>query len=245
MQKYDISIIIPAYNEELLLKSAVEKTLLWTRQYTKNTQIVIAENGSSDATAKIADLLANQFPEVTVLHLPEANFGKAVRAALQHAKFDKTILLNADWVDTDFIAQTLPMLEASDVVIGSKSLDPTSDHRPYIRKLLSKLLTIIIKTFFHFKGSDTHGLKAFQTKKVLPIVNDCQCLEIIETELLLRAQLGGLRIAEVPVSIEELRPPRLSVIKRCFIVARELWLLSGVLRNIRRQTTELKRATRG
>jgi glycosyltransferase involved in cell wall biosynthesis len=245
MQKYDVSIIIPAYNEELLLKSAVEKTLLWTRQYAKDTQIIIAENGSSDATAKIADLLANQSPEVTVLHLPEANFGKAVRAAVQHTKFDRTILFNADWIDTDFMAKTLPMLETNDVVVGSKTLDPQSDHRPYIRKLLSKLLTMIIKTFFHFKGSDTHGLKAFQTKKMLTIVNDCQCLEIIETELLLRAQLGGLRIAEVPVSIEELRPPRLSVIKRCFIVARELWLLSGVLRNIRRQSAGVKHATRG
>lgn len=240
---HKVSVIIPVYNEELLLKAAVEKSLQWTRAHTQKAEIIIAENGSTDATATIADELAAHHAEIVVLHLPEANFGKAFRAAVRQARFEITILLNADWIDTDFMAQVLPLLEVSDMVVGSKTLDPTADHRPYIRKLLSKLLTTIIRIAFRFRGSDSHGLKAFQTKKLQPIINDCQSLEIIETELLLRAQWSGLRIVEVPVSIEELRPPRLSVLKRCGIVARELWLLHHALRDVR-QTSEEKRASR-
>lgn len=240
----NVSIIIPAYNEELLLKTAVERTLQWARSHTDQAEVIIAENGSTDATARLADELAERNKEVVALHLPEANFGRAFRTALQQAHYDSTILLNADWVDPEFMTQSLPLLEVSDVVVGSKTLDPTADHRPLVRKLLSKLLTATIRIVFRFRGSDSHGLKALKTKAILPIVNDCQSLEIIETELLLRAQWSDLTIVEVPVSIEELRPPRLSVARRCLIVGRELWLLSYALRDIR-HAREGRRASRG
>lgn len=244
MQKHEVSIIIPAYNEEQLLEKAIDRVVMWARQNTKRAEIIVAENGSTDKTPKIADILETKYAEVRVLHLKEANFGLAFRAAMQKARFGRAILLNADWIDTDFISRSLPLLDVSDLVVGSKVLDPSSDHRPFLRKLLSKLLNIVIRVIFKFKGSDSHGLKAFNVRSVLPLVNSCMSLEIIETELLLRAQWGGLKIVEVPVGIEELRPPRLGILKRCVIVARELWLLNKSLRDIR-QTSGAKRASRG
>lgn len=244
MQKHELSIIIPAYNEEQILEAAIDRVVMWARQNAKRTEVVVVENGSTDSTAAIVDSLAGEYTEVIAIHLKEANFGLAVRAAMQKVRFSRTVLLNADWIDTDFIGRSLPLLDSSDIIVGSKVLDPSSDHRPYARKLLSKLLNFVIRALFKFKGSDSHGLKAFKTKTVLPLINSCMSMEIIETELLLRAQWGGLGIVEIPVNIEELRPPRLGILKRCIIVARELWLLNKSLRDIR-QTSGAKRASRG
>jgi glycosyltransferase involved in cell wall biosynthesis len=243
VQKYNVSIIIPAFNEEELLEAAVEKVLKWALQNLKSFEIIIVENGSTDTTANISDRLAGKYSGVVVLHLPEASIGKAIKAGMQRAKLESIVVLDADWIDLDFMAKSLKSLEEGDIVVGSKMLNPASDHRPFFRKVLSWMLTMFIRVVFRFRGSDSHGLNAFRAQSVKPIMEECQMSEIIKTELLLRAQRKGLKIIEFPASIKELRAPRLSVIKRCFMVSRELWQLSRVLRDIRR-ANEVNRVAR-
>lgn len=242
--KYNTSIIIPAFNEQEILESAVNQVLAWARQNTDKVELIIAENGSTDETPSIVDRLASDNSEVGVLHLKEANFGKAIKVAAQAAKHERIILLNADWIDAEFMQRALPLLDNNDIVVGSKVLDPSADRRPLLRKALSITLNVFIRTFFKFKGSDSHGLKAFKAKSVVPIINSCTSLEIIETEMLLRAQWEGLKTVEVPVGIEELRPPRVGIARRSVVVAKELWLLNRSLRDIR-QKSDSKLSSRG
>lgn len=230
-----MSVLLPAYNEELLLQSAIDQVVAWLREHRLAGEVLVLENGSRDQTLAIANKQATQHPEVRVLHLPEPNFGAAVRLGVTKARFTSTILLNVDWIETQFMTQALPLLQASQIVVGSKVLEPATDRRPLTRKLLSRLLTFVLHRFLGFTGSDSHGLKVFQTEAVRPIIAACQCFEIIETELLLRARRTGLSVVEIPVGVEELRAPRLSVARRCVTVARELWLLHQALRETKKQ----------
>jgi glycosyltransferase involved in cell wall biosynthesis len=221
-----ISIIIPAYNEQEILITELERLVDWLRAQPQwRAEVLIIENGSTDDTSAIADKLAERFPEVKAIHQREASFGKAVQAGLLAATHPLTILLNADWIDTDFIRLAVRELAVNDIVVGSKVLDPTADKRPLTRKLLSRLLTVVIKRLFNFKGSDSHGLKAFRTPVAQQLAADCQTHEIIETELLVKAQWLGHVIVEVPVGIEEMRPPRQGLTSRSLVMARELYRL--------------------
>lgn len=224
-----VTIILPAYNEELLIKNAMAKIINWARSQKRHVKILIIENGSSDQTAQIAKDLARRHRLVELISLGKPSFGAAVKTGLQAVDTPLAILLNVDWIDTEFMDKALGLLDRADIVVGSKVLDPAADERPRARKMLSKLLTKVVRQMYGFKGSDTHGLKGIKMAALGKIISRCQPNEIIETELLLRAQRQQLMIIEIPVKIKELRPPRLSVLKRCGIVIKQLWSLKHLM----------------
>jgi len=229
MQRHRVSIILPAYNEEALLEAAIQKAVQWCTTHTRHWEIIVIENGSTDATLRIAKRLAKADHHLRVIHLKQPSFGRAVKKGINAAHFRKTVLLNVDWIDPHFISEAVMFLDTTDVVVGSKVLNRHADHRPWHRKLLSSLLNYSLRHFFDFTGTDSHGLKAFRTRVAQSLVLQCSSSEIIETELLLRAQHQRYRIVEVPVEIRELRPPRQGLLSRGIRVIRELIALHKAL----------------
>lgn len=217
-----LSIIVPAYNEQSVIENDLEVFLKWLERTYTSCEVVLVENGSTDETLKHARLLAKKWPILKIEQLSTASFGDAVKHGIMAAQGKNGILLNADWLDRDFIAASLPRLKHSDIVIGSKVLDSKRDKRPFYRKIASKCLTAVLKTYFGFKFSDSHGLKAFRITEAQKVMNECRLNEIIESEFLLLAESEGLRIEEIPVDIHESRPPRISFIKRIFAMTGEL-----------------------
>src|SRR5580693_7447812 len=69
-----ISIIMPSYNEELNIRSTMEKSLAAMRELGRDFEIVIINDHSQDETGRIADELAAVNPEIRVLH-NELNLG--------------------------------------------------------------------------------------------------------------------------------------------------------------------------
>jgi len=217
-----LSIIVPAYNEQSVIENDMEGFLEWLKQTFAACEVVLVENGSTDDTLEQSHMLAKKWPMLRIEHLDTANFGGAVKHGVMIAQGKNGILLNADWLDRDFITASLPRLQHSDIVIGSKVLDSKRDKRPFYRKIASKCLTVVLKTFFGFKFSDSHGLKAFRIPEAQKVMNECRLNEIIESEFLLLAEREGFRIEEIPVDISESRPPRISFIKRIFSMSGEL-----------------------
>lgn len=220
------SVVIPVYNEVHILSSELPAFCEFLEAlYGKRFQLLLVENGSQDGSIELCDSLAEIHEAVDVIHLPEASFGAAVRQCVLGARYEHIVLLNADWLDESFIERALPLLHDNDIVIGSKTVDPSLDRRPFRRKLGSRLLTAVLRHGFGFQGSDSHGLKAFNKKSVTSLIERCRSNEIIESELLLLAQRNKLRIAEIAVAISELRPPRVSFYRRFGVMGRELWQL--------------------
>lgn len=217
------SIVVPVYNEEEILEGGIRGLVaaLAERGHTR-FEIVLSENGSTDGTPAIASALARTNDQISVVHLPEPNFGAAVRAGIRQARFPATFLLNADWLDVDFVVRALPLLQSYSIVVGSKLRARELDQRPLVRKFGSALLTLVLKGFFSFRGADSHGLKAFRTEDVLNLLPNCRGNDIIESEILLWAQRRNYSIIEIPVGIKEVRPPRVGFFRRCVRVAREL-----------------------
>ena len=218
-----VSILLPAYNESEIIDSELPDFLRWMeKEYKGVYEIVLIENGSTDGSYEKSLLLAKKFPTLWVYHRDKAEFGGSVLEAIERAKGEVSVLLNADWLDRDFVKLAVKQIKGYDIVIGSKVLNAHTDHRPLIRRMASHSLTFVLKTFFGFSFSDSHGLKCFRTSSIQPLAIQCKMNEIVESELLLLAQLYKLKITEVPVAITEMRAPRVSFAKRILSMGTEL-----------------------
>jgi glycosyltransferase involved in cell wall biosynthesis len=205
-----LSIVVPAYNEEELIGDFLVKLTQGITLDKITYELLIIENGSTDNTLLTARKLAKQNSRIKVFHLAKPSYGLALRFGLQKAKGDCVIVFNVDFWEPRFIkiAAENNLLDAQ-VVVASKNLPQSKDHRPLMRKLISRGLTVFLHTFLRYKGTDTHGIKIFRKEALQVILPKCKIKSgLFDSELLIRAQRAGFKIVELPVEVREIRPPR-------------------------------------
>jgi hypothetical protein len=81
--------------------------------------------------------------------------------------------------------------------------------------MITHSFSLILKVLFNAKVKETHGMKAFRRRRVKPIITKTRLAkDLFDTEFIIRAERQGLRIKEVPTTIEEQRPTRTSILTR-------------------------------
>lgn len=230
----DITIVIPVFDEEGILHAAVVDLRERLSPYGLALEILLAENGSTDATIEVARTLAGKFPEVRWLSIPEPNYGAALRRGIEEARGAIVVCEEIDLCDVDFLLRAVALLRTGDAdfVVGSKLLPGARDERPAMRHAASVVYSGLLRRVLGFRGTDTHGLKAFRRAVVLPIARACLVdKDVFASELVLRAERAGVRIVEIPVRVKELRPPSIDLVRRlpgvASRVARLWWALRG------------------
>lgn len=218
----DVSVVMPAYNEAEILEASVRRVVEGLRARRAATgerfEVVVVQNGSTDGTGEIAERLAAQIPEVRAEHLPDADYGRALRAGLLAARGTEVVNFDADYYDIDFLAAALERLRGPDapaVVVGSKRAPGAEDTRTPLRRLVTAVFSVALRLLFGLKVSDTHGMKAMRRAAVEPFARACRFgTDLFDTELILRVERAGLVTAEIPVTVVELRPARTSILRR-------------------------------
>lgn len=213
-----VSVVMPAHNEEGLLRSSVENVVQGLVERGRPFEVIVVENGSTDATADIAGRLSTELADVRVLSHPQADYGRSLRAGYLAATGDTVVNFDVDYTDLGFLDRALEMVEAPegpDLVVGSKRSEGADDRRALPRRLVTLVFSTLLRFAFGLRASDTHGMKAMRRSAVLPIVEACRFgTDLFDTEMVLRAERAGLRTAEVPVTVEELRPSRSPIARR-------------------------------
>jgi glycosyltransferase involved in cell wall biosynthesis len=212
-----ISIVIPVYNEEPILHAAVVDLRELLSPVGWNYEIILAENGSRDRTVEIAQQLAQKYPEVRVISAGEPNYGKALRLGILEARGTIVICDEIDLCDVSFHRQAVELLGSgqADLVIGSKLIGGARDERPVIRHAASVLYTGLLRTLLGFRGTDTHGLKAFRRDRMLDLVAECVAdKDVFASELVIRAYRANLQVVEIPVRVMEKRRPSINLFRR-------------------------------
>ena len=220
----EVTIVIPVYNEEGILREAVSGLVEgWAAVRHElglpdlGLEILIAENGSRDGTVAAAEHLATEFPEVRTFSLGEPNYGKALRRGILEARGTYVICEEIDLCDLDFHKRALATLMHGDAdfVVGSKAMKGASDQRPLTRRAATRVINGMLRVALDFRGTDTHGLKAFDRATVLPIVRSCVVdRDLFASELVIRAGRAGLRIIEIPIQLAEKRAPAINLVRR-------------------------------
>jgi glycosyltransferase involved in cell wall biosynthesis len=227
----DVSIVIPVYNEEGILREAVTE-LLDNLPTESAFEIILAENGSTDRTVEVAEHLANERSEVRTFSLGEPNYGKALRRGILEARGTWVICEEIDLCDLDFHRRALEHLRAgdADLVVGSKAMKGASDERPLLRRAATRVLNGMLRVALDFHGTDTHGLKAFHRETLLPVVESCVIdKDLFASELVIRAG-QTVRVIEIPVRLHEKRPPSIALLRRVPNTLRGMAKLTYVIR---------------
>ena len=142
-------------------------------------------------------------------HLGRASYGAALKRGILAAKFDRVAIVNVDFWDLKFLRRAHQLLGVCDIVNGSKALIASRDGRPFIRRQLTVWFNILLRIGFGFPGTDTHGIKFFRRRPFLPLAKNCLTQnELFDTELVLRGCKLGLILAELPITVREIRPTR-------------------------------------
>ncbi len=227
-----ISIVIPVYNEEGILHAAVVDLRERLAPLGWRYEILLAENGSRDRTVLVANELAAKYPEVRVFSLGAPNYGQALRAGILAARGDLVLCDEIDLGDVDFHRRAVELLETgAEMVIGSKLIEGASDERPLFRHAASLVYTGLLRGLLDFRGSDTHGLKAFVRESITPIAESCLTdKDVFASELVIRAYRAGLRALEIPIRVKEKRPPSINLLNRVPNVLGNLAKLTWAIR---------------
>jgi len=200
-----LDVVIPVHNEQHTLAAAVHRL----RDHLEATfpypyRITVADNASTDETPSVAMDLAAELPELRAIRLERKGRGLALNQVwsasdalvLAYMDVDLSTDLDALW---PLIA---PLMSGhSDVAIGTRLHRDSRVVRGLRREVVSRTYNLMLRTFLGASFSDAQcGFKAIRADvaaELLPLARDESWF--FDTELLVLAQRGGLRIHEVPV----------------------------------------------
>ncbi len=167
------SIIIPAYNEEArLARGFARLSPVLNELGATNTEVIFIDDGSTDATLKIAHDLYGGLPEKLLMQQPK-NLGKgaAVRLGIAVAQGDNIIVADADMaINPVQMPQMIALLKTHAVVPGSRTVNGKIEYDSALRSIAGSAFSKMVK---HYTGAtlrDTQcGFKGFQrgTARVL------------------------------------------------------------------------------
>jgi glycosyltransferase involved in cell wall biosynthesis len=227
-----ISIVIPVFNEAGIVREAAEDLCRKLDALGWDYELILAENGSSDGTLAILAELEARIPRIRHIHEPEPNYGRALKRGILEARGEQVICDEIDLCDVGFYQRALPLLhEGVDLVVGSKAMKGANDERPVIRRLGTRVITVLLRLATGFRGTDTHGLKAFRRGRLEEVARACVVeRDLFASELVIRAQRMGRVVREIPITLHEKRPPSHHLFRRVPRVLKGLIKLGWTIR---------------
>ena len=193
----DITIGIPAYNEEKNIASIIVKLKKIAHK------IIVCDDGSTDLTGEIAQKLG----AIVIRHPKNLGYGSGIRSIFQKAKeIDSDILVTFDADGQHQVEDIKKVIEPilknnADLVIGSRFLDNKTIDVPEYRKIGIKLITKVTNSTLEEKITDSQsGFRAYN-KDIITKLEPGDVGMGISTEILIKASSHGFKITEVPINI--------------------------------------------
>jgi len=201
----DLSIIIPAYNEELRLPDTLEKIAAFLQGEPTSAEVVVVDDGSSDRTVAVAEAFRGKLPQLRVIS-NGTNRGKgySVRNGSLQARGRVALFTDADLsAPIEESRKLIEALKTHDVAIGSRAMDRglIGVHESLFREFAGIVFNKIVRFILWLPFVDTQcGFKAFRMERCR-ILFEQQTIERFgfDPELLYLARHHGLSIVEVPV----------------------------------------------
>jgi glycosyltransferase involved in cell wall biosynthesis len=195
----ELSVFLPAYDEEACIETTVTRALDALRAlHLERFEVIVVDDGSTDRTPGIADAMAAAHTEVRAVH-HERNlgYGGALRTGFAAARYAWVFFTDGDGqFDTREIELLLAAAEHDEVVIGYR-LD-RADHAG--RKLNTWLWGLVVRTLFRLRVRDIDCAFKLISRDVLDRIGPLTSTgAVISTELLAEIRRAGVPIAEVGV----------------------------------------------
>ncbi|WP_101296214.1 flippase-like domain-containing protein [Halegenticoccus soli] len=205
--RVDVSVVLPAYNEERTIERTVRTTLSALGDFLPEGayEVIVAEDGCDDRTPEIADRLAERDPRVRHFHSDERlGRGGALERAFDAARGDTLVYFDTDLAtDMKHLEELVERVRSGeyDVATGSRWMPGREADRPPKRSVPSRAYNGLVRVFLRSDLRDHQcGFKAVSRDAFDRLRDDIEDNHWFwDTELLVRAQREGLRVAEFPV----------------------------------------------
>jgi dolichyl-phosphate beta-glucosyltransferase len=202
-----LSIVVPAYNEQARLPRTVLETIGWCNRHKLDFELIISDDGSDDQTLALGRLFEESDVRIRTLACPHMGKGAAVRFGILNAKGSNVLFMDADGATPlDEIPKLLKALEQGhDVVIGSRivqSPGETETKTSFHRRLIGRCFAFFVNLIAIGGIGDTQcGFKMFRREAALALFSRQRTTGFaFDVEILFIARRLSLSIAEVPVN---------------------------------------------
>lgn len=216
-----LTVVIPAYNEDDRLAKTVDKAVAAAGVELDKYELIIVNDGSTDATGDVAEELARRYPAVSVIHQPEnRGVGAAYSAGLERASFPNISLIPGDNAfELSGVKAVFRAVDQADVVVSYRA-NPQARALP--RRLLSVICTTMLRMATGCPIRDGHSLYVWPVERVrrIEVPNDYRYHLITLTSLL---QDSGTYL-EVPVHLMP-KPDANSSVMRVGVVLSLGWAM--------------------
>ncbi|MDH7593533.1 MAG: glycosyltransferase family 2 protein [Methanomicrobiales archaeon] len=210
MEVIEVSAIIPVYNDRNALEHAIPASVESLSRIAVGFEVIIAEDGSRDGTAAYAERMVEQDRRIRLLHSDERlGRGRALNRAISGARGDIVCYFDVDLAtDMRHLGELVACIRNGyDIATGSRLLSESRTARSGVREFSSRGYNMLVRAVL---GSTIHdhqcGFKAFNRERILKLLPQVEAAHWFwDTEILIRAQRLGYRIAELPVEWRESR----------------------------------------
>ena len=201
-EQYELTILMPCLNEAETLAVCINKAKTYLEESGVRGEIVVADNGSTDGSQKIAEEHGAR-----VVNVPEKGYGAALIGGCNGARGKYVIMGDAD--DSYDFLHLAPFVEklreGYDLVMGNRfkgGIEPGA-MPPLHRYLGNPVLSFIARLFFPCKIGDYHcGLRGYNRESILKLGLVTTGMEYA-SEMVVKATLNHLKIAEVPTTLKK------------------------------------------
>lgn len=208
MEKIDISVVIPAYNEERRIGPTLEKVYGYFISESPDFEIIVVDDGSRDKTSEITETFSKKYQEIKVFtHKENRGKGAAVKTGILNSKGRLVLFSDSDLSTPIEELQKLKKaidVEGYNIAIGSRTIKGSRIvvKQPLYRRLLGKIFPCLVKLIVLKNFKDTQcGFKLFTKDAAKTLFKDLNTRGFaFDVEILYRGVKKQMEIKEIPVT---------------------------------------------
>jgi glycosyltransferase involved in cell wall biosynthesis len=230
--KYDLSIIVPCYNESRILRGSVNEVMKVMGQTRLSYEIIFVDDKSRDGTQKLIQQIVSGNENMRcIFHSENTGRGKAVVDGIKMAKGDIVGFID---IDLEVHARYVPSMV---MAIKEDGFDIATAYRIYkvnsaglLRHIVSFSYRRLVRAFLKLPLKDTEtGFKFFKKEKILPLIEKTKDKGWFwDTEISYLAFKNNLKIIEIPCVFirRNDKPSTVNILKDGIDYLRKLWAFS-------------------
>jgi glycosyltransferase involved in cell wall biosynthesis len=194
----ELSIILPAYNEEANIERAMTAATKVGERLCTRHEVIVVDDGSSDATAALVRAAGEADPRIRLIaHEQNRGYGHALRSGFAAATLDLVFFTDADnQFDLEELEAFLPSIEHADVVAGFRY----NRQDPFIRRFFAKGWNAVVRVLFYAPVRDIDCAFKLFRRDVFKDINLEAMGAMVSTELMVRIARSGKSVVEIGVT---------------------------------------------
>jgi dolichyl-phosphate beta-glucosyltransferase len=230
----ELSIVLPAFNEESRLEPTVREAVGYCRDSGRSFELIVVDDGSRDGTSALVLKLGDEFRELRLIRLA-ANHGKgyAVRSGVINSRGKAVLIADSDGATPigEIVRLEAALAAGADVAIGSRGIhaEGVKVRAKLYRHVMGRIFHGLVETLTVRGIRDTQcGFKLFRGSVAQDLFTRMRMSGFsFDVEVLLMAQRLGYRIAEVPVNWTHRPGSKVSLTMDSVRMARDLFVIRG------------------